>query len=100
VQARGSLATGSNAGALGTEKATSGNSPKEYNKENLPEASVKTFEDVKGAAEAKAELQVRSRPTLPSLMHAQESGPDQSACARSASNSVSVRRGETLWRAV
>jgi len=31
--------------------------PKEYNKENLPEKSVKTFKDVKGCDEAKAELE-------------------------------------------
>ena len=56
LQARGSLAGSS--GAL-TEKPGSSHAPKEYNKENLPETSVKTFEDVKGAAEAKEELQVR-----------------------------------------
>jgi len=31
--------------------------PKEYNKENMPEKSVKTFKDVKGCDEAKAELE-------------------------------------------
>lgn len=31
--------------------------PKEYNKENMPEKSLKTFKDVKGCPEAKAELE-------------------------------------------
>eukprot|EP01025_Chloroclados_australasicus_P038166 TRINITY_DN3912_c0_g1_i5.p1 TRINITY_DN3912_c0_g1~~TRINITY_DN3912_c0_g1_i5.p1 ORF type:complete len:836 (+),score=153.86 TRINITY_DN3912_c0_g1_i5:121-2508(+) len=31
--------------------------PKEYNKENIPEKSIKTFKDVKGCDEAKEELQ-------------------------------------------
>ena len=31
--------------------------PKEYNKENMPEKSIKTFKDVKGCDEAKAELE-------------------------------------------
>jgi ATP-dependent metalloprotease len=33
--------------------------PKEYKKEELPEKSIKTFNDVKGCDESKAELQVR-----------------------------------------
>ncbi|CAI5514010.1 unnamed protein product, partial [Closterium sp. Naga37s-1] len=32
-------------------------SPKEYNKENMPEKSVRTFKDVRGCDEAKAELE-------------------------------------------
>lgn len=31
--------------------------PKEYNKENMPEKNLKTFKDVKGCPEAKAELE-------------------------------------------
>lgn len=55
VQARGSLA--GNNGAL-TEKPGGSHAPKEYNKENIPEASLRTFADVKGVTEAKEELQV------------------------------------------
>lgn len=59
LQARGSLgaAAGGPAGAS-MEKGTATHAPKEYSKDNLPETSVKTFADVKGCDEAKAELQV------------------------------------------
>lgn len=33
--------------------------PKEYKREELPEKSIKSFADVKGCDESKAELQVR-----------------------------------------
>jgi ATP-dependent metalloprotease len=41
----------------GEEKKESSFDPKEYNKDALPEKSVKTFNDVKGCDEAKQELQ-------------------------------------------
>mmetsp|Transcript_34579 Transcript_34579/g.75573 ORF Transcript_34579/g.75573 Transcript_34579/m.75573 type:complete len:748 (-) Transcript_34579:26-2269(-) len=44
-------------GSSSSVQAPSSYSPKEYNKENLPEKSVKTFADVKGCDEAKAELE-------------------------------------------
>jgi ATP-dependent metalloprotease len=46
------------AGSLpGSGGSSSAYAPKEYNKENIPEKSVKTFQDVKGCDEAKAELE-------------------------------------------
>jgi hypothetical protein len=44
---------------VGIEKAQGPYAPKEYSKDTMPEASVKTFKDVKGCEEAKEELQVR-----------------------------------------
>lgn len=63
LQARGSLGAtaGGGPGGPATEKGAASHAPKEYSKENMPEASVKTFADVKGCDEAKAELQVRHR---------------------------------------
>jgi ATP-dependent Zn protease len=55
LQLRGGL--GGN-GQTMTDKPGSPNAPKEYSRENIPESSVKTFADVKGCEEAKAELQV------------------------------------------
>lgn len=56
--------SGAGAGALAGGPATSitgaggaSYAPKEYNKENMPEKSLKTFKDVKGCPEAKAELE-------------------------------------------
>ncbi|CAI7792414.1 unnamed protein product, partial [Closterium sp. NIES-54] len=47
----GGPASGMGAGGAGVY------SPKEYNKENMPEKSVRTFKDVRGCDEAKAELE-------------------------------------------
>ncbi|CAI5479856.1 unnamed protein product [Closterium sp. Yama58-4] len=47
----GGPAAGMGAGGAGVY------SPKEYNKENMPEKSVRTFKDVRGCDEAKAELE-------------------------------------------
>lgn len=56
--------SGAGAGALAGGPATSitgggaaSFAPKEYNKENMPEKNQKTFQDVKGCPEAKAELE-------------------------------------------
>ena len=51
--------SGSGMGLPGNNSATSNSShaPKEYNKENMPEKSVKSFKDVYGCDEAKAELE-------------------------------------------
>lgn len=58
----GSPAAAGAAGAAGVSAAAAagpGIEPKEYKKEELPETSVKSFKDVKGCDESKAELQVR-----------------------------------------
>ena len=44
-------------GSLPGTGPSSAYAPKEYNKENMPEKSVRTFKDVKGCDEAKAELE-------------------------------------------
>ena len=48
----------SGAGGANSGMGSPGLDPKEYKKEELPEKSVKTFKDVKGCDESKAELQV------------------------------------------
>lgn len=55
----GAMASGNAAMGNGVAPATGTNShaPKEYNKNSLPEKSVKTFKDVYGCDEAKAELE-------------------------------------------
>eukprot|EP00899_Mesostigma_viride_P011764 jgi/Mesvir1/20589/Mv14826-RA.1 len=50
-----SAATSTN--SVGAPPSASSYAPKEYSKDNLPEKSVKTFADVKGCDEAKAELE-------------------------------------------
>ena len=65
-------------GGAGAEKQNAF-APKEYNKENVPEASQKTFADVKGCEEAKEELQARCFPSDP-----QHYLPD--ACTRHRAN--------------
>jgi len=54
--AAGAGASGSAAAAAGP-----GIEPKEYRREELPEKSIRSFADVKGCDESKAELQVGGR---------------------------------------
>lgn len=74
LQARGPLGAtaggpgGGGAGGAGMDKGAASHAPKEYNKSNIPEASVKTFADVKGCDEAKEELQVCPPPPWPRLL--------------------------------
>eukprot|EP00892_Ulva_mutabilis_P004899 jgi/Ulvmu1/2781/UM140_0011.1 len=58
LQARGALGpTTGGPGGPAADKGAQSHAPKEYNKDTMPESSVKTFADVKGCDEAKAELQ-------------------------------------------
>uniref|UniRef100_A0A383WAE8 AAA+ ATPase domain-containing protein n=1 Tax=Tetradesmus obliquus TaxID=3088 RepID=A0A383WAE8_TETOB len=53
----GTAGAGSSAGGVSSPAAGPGIEPKEYKREELPEKSIKSFADVKGCDESKAELQ-------------------------------------------
>jgi len=53
----GSYAPSSTPGLPGISTSAGSHAPKEYNKENMPEKSIRTFKDVYGCDEAKAELE-------------------------------------------
>ncbi|KAF6252523.1 hypothetical protein COO60DRAFT_1471478 [Scenedesmus sp. NREL 46B-D3] len=55
--AGGAAGAGSSASGVASASAGPGIEPKEYKREELPEKSVKSFADVKGCDESKAELQ-------------------------------------------
>jgi ATP-dependent metalloprotease len=55
--AGGAAGASSSAGGVASPSAGPGIEPKEYKREELPEKSIKSFADVKGCDESKAELQ-------------------------------------------
>jgi ATP-dependent metalloprotease len=55
--AGGAAGASSSASGISSPSAGPGIEPKEYKREELPEKSVKSFADVKGCDESKAELQ-------------------------------------------
>lgn len=58
MQQGGAAGGAATSAAVGGMSGMSGVDPKEYKKEELPENSVRSFKDVRGCDEAKAELQV------------------------------------------